>query len=125
MFDIEFKGISTNFEVYQIFFLILAVLGIYLIYSVFRMRKKEEISSMIVVEEELAKCRDKKGFIEETATAVLVLGIVALLYGLFGAANSFFSVFGWGYELCGAAVFFLSYGWFYRKLRSAIAKYCR
>ena len=55
MFQIHFDSISTNFEVYHIFYVVLAVLGIYLIYSVRNMKKKGEISAFIISLEDLEK----------------------------------------------------------------------
>ena len=57
MFQIHFHKFSTDVQIYQIFYVILAVLGIYLLYAVWKMRKNEEISPLILPEEELAKCR--------------------------------------------------------------------
>ena len=125
MFQINFEGISTDFQIYQIFYVILAVLGIYLICSVGRMKRKEEISSLIIPQEELAKCRNKRGFIEEMTKSMLLFGIITLLYGVFGIVNSLFSAFGWGYELIGISLFLIVYGWFYKELRKGIEKYCR
>ena len=125
MFQIKFEGISTDFQIYQIFYVILALLGIYLICSVGRMKRKEEISSFIIPQEELAKCRNKKGFIEEMTKSMLVFGIITLLYGVFGIVNSLFSAFGWGYELIGISLFLIVYGWFSQELRKGIQKYCR
>lgn len=124
MFQINGRT-AINFEIYQIFYIILAVLGIYLIYSVGKMKKKGEISSLIIAQEELAKCSDKEGFIEEIAKALLLLGIVSVSDGVFGILNSFVLTFGWGYELLGVTVFLLSYGWFSKELRKGIEKYCR
>lgn len=125
MFQIHFDKISTDFEVYQVFYVVLAVLGIYLICSVWNMKKKEEISTLIIAQENLEKCRNRKGFIEEMAKPMRVFGIITLLYGIFGIANSFFSAFGWGYELLGISVFLIAYGWFSKELRNSIEKYCK
>lgn len=115
--------VSKNFEIYHIFYFILAFLGIYLIFSVYNMKKKEEISPLIIAQEELAKCRDKKGFIEEIAKPLLALGIVSLSDGAFGIVNSLVIDFGWGYELFGITIFMIFYGWFSRELRKGINKY--
>ena len=125
MFQIHFDSISTNFEVYHIFYVVLAVLGIYLIYSVRNMKKKGEISAFIISLEDLEKCRNKKGFINETANSMLVFGIITLLYGIFGIANSFLSAFGWGYEVLGISEFLIVYGWFSKELIKGIQKYCK
>ncbi len=79
MFQIHFHKFSTDVQIYQIFYVILAVLGIYLLYAVRKMRKNEEISPLILPEEELAKCRDKKGLIAEISRPVSLLGAAAWL----------------------------------------------
>lgn len=114
------EKIAEKFEIYQIFYFILAVLGIYLIYSVWKMKTKGEISPLIIDPKDLAKCGNKKGFIEKTAKPQLLLGIVSLLEGIFGMLNSLFLALGWQFELFGVAVFLISYGWFARELRTGI-----
>jgi hypothetical protein len=89
------------------------------------MKKKGEISAFIISLEDLEKCRNKKGFINETANSMLVFGIITLLYGIFGIANSFLSAFGWGYEVLGISAFLIVYGWFSKELRKGIQKYCK
>lgn len=125
MFQIHFGKFATKFEVYQIFYVILLVLGIYLICSVWNMKKKEEINTLIIPQEELGKCKNKKGFIEEMAKPQLVFGTITLVYGIFGILNSLFAAFGWGYEIIGISLFLIVYGWFSKELRKGIEKYCR
>lgn len=125
MSGIHLEKIAEDFEIYQIFYFILAVLGVYLIYSVWKMKTKGEISSLIIDAKDLAKCRNKKGFIEKTAKALLLLGIVSLLEGIFGIINSLIFSFGWPLELLGISVFLISYGWFSKELRAGIETYCK
>ena len=125
MFQIHFHKFSTDVQIYQIFYVILAVLGIYLLYAVRKMRKNEEISPLILPEEELAKCRDKKGLIAEISRPVSLLGAAALIYGIFGVINSLYSAFGWGYEVCGVCLFFASYGWYSKEMRRGADRYCK
>lgn len=125
MSGIHLEKIAEDFEIYQIFYFILAVLGVYLIYSVWKMKTKGEISSLIIDAKDLAKCRNKKGFIEKTAKALLLLGIVSLLEGIFGIINSLIFTFGWPLELLGISVFLISYGWFSKELRAGIKTYCK
>lgn len=125
MSGIHLEKIAEDFEIYQIFYFILAVLGVYLIYSVWKMKTKGEISSLIIDAKDLAKCRNKKGFIEKTAKALLLLGIVSLLEGIFGIINSLIFSFGWPFELLGISVFLISYGWFSKELRAGIETYCK
>lgn len=125
MVRFSIPGIEKKIEVYQIFYLILAFLGIYLLYSVWKMKKSSDISSIIIPQEALAKCKDKEGFIGGISKSVLLLGSVSLVYGIMGTVNVFTQIFGWGYELLGAAVFLGSCGWYTKELNKCIGKFCR
>ena len=47
-----------------IFDLVIAGLGLYLIYSSLKMRQTGELSTIVVNQADMARCRDKGGFIE-------------------------------------------------------------
>lgn len=56
-----------------IFDVIIAGLGIYLIYSAFQMKKTGEISNVIINELEVTKCKDRKSFIQSIYNQTVIL----------------------------------------------------
>ena len=65
-----------------IFDVIIAGLGIYLIYSAFQMKKTGEISNVIINELEVTKCKDRKSFIQSIYNQVIILGAIAVIFGV-------------------------------------------
>lgn len=124
MIHIKIFGADVKLQVHQIVYVILAALGVYLIFSAVRMKKKAEISSFLIPQETLAACRDPKGFAAELWKSVLLLGMVSMAFGIYGITDIFLPIFGWGYDLIGSAVFFLSVGWFVKEQKRCIEKFC-
>lgn len=66
---------------------IIAFVGICLIFSGLQMKKTGEISTLLVNQEEIKKCRNKEKFILAVYKKMLVFGLILLLFGLFSFAN--------------------------------------
>ena len=76
-------------KVMAIFGAAMLLVGVYLIFAGFFMKRKNEIGTIILAEEEVKKCTDKKGFIAFMywreilvggAYIGVIVGIVALLW---------------------------------------------
>ncbi|MCI8874491.1 MAG: hypothetical protein HFI77_00245 [Lachnospiraceae bacterium] len=106
-----------------IFDLVIAGLGLYLIYSSLKMRQTGELSTIVVNQDDMARCRDKGGFIEAIAMKSVYFGLVALIYGILALLNDFYSIFGKYFNVAGAVVFIVSWLWFAGELRKAREKF--
>lgn len=74
----------------NIFDLLIAASGIYLIYTAVMMKRTGEIKSGVLVSKEVDvnQIRDKKGFIEYMYGKVLVIGILAVALGAGSIVNT-------------------------------------
>ncbi|MBO5372689.1 MAG: hypothetical protein J6A75_08220 [Lachnospiraceae bacterium] len=70
-----------------IFDIIIAILGAYVMFSAFQMKKKGEISSFIVNPAEITRCKDRVGFIEHIFNKTVVFGVICLLFGILAIIN--------------------------------------
>lgn len=57
--------------------------GIYSLYSYVKMKKEGEINASLLLGKDYLykKCKDKEGYIKKAGPALLIFGIVAVLYG--------------------------------------------
>ena len=110
-----------NFMV--VFDVVIAVLGIYLIYSAIQMKKTGEISNVIVNPEEIAKCKNKRGFIDFIYDKVMLFGVVSLVFGILGGINDGVYSFGKIFTVISVSVFVLAWFWFSNQLRKGRDKF--
>lgn len=108
-----------------VFDIVIGVLGIYLIYIAAQMKKKGEISNVLVNPEEITKCRDKKGFIDYIYNRVMIFGAVSMIFGVLGGINDCLYSFGKFYEVASATVYVLSWLWFTYQFRKGKEQYFR
>lgn len=106
-------------DVMLIFDMVIAGLGLYLVYSAVKMKNTGEISTIIVNQEEMARCKNKKGFVEAMSQASIYFGAVALAYGVLAIINDVFTVLGKYFNIIGAVVFIGSWLWFSAKMQKA------
>ena len=64
-----------------IFGAVIILIGIYMIFAGFSMKKKHEIGTMILAEEEVKKCKDKEGFIAYMYWREIIVGGATILLG--------------------------------------------
>jgi len=115
--QIESEGRLMDYML--IFDVVIAGLGLYLIYSALKMKNTGEVSAIVVNQEDMARCKNKKGFIEAIAMNAVYFGSVALLYGILAIINDVYAVLGKYFNVIGAVVFIGSWLWFSGKLRKA------
>lgn len=115
------EGENMNYIV--IFYVIIAVLGVYLMYSAWKMKKTGEINTAMASSEEVRKCRNKAGFIARIYKPTLVLGLVSLAFGVFSFVNYTVLHLSRTFEICGMLVFLIVCFWFSKELRVRKAEY--
>lgn len=71
-----------DFNIMIIFDLVIAVLGVYLVYSAARMKNNEEVPAAFVPEEEMNRCEDKSGFSAYMFPRTLLFGLVSIISGI-------------------------------------------
>lgn len=106
-----------------IFDLIILGLGIYLLYTSVQMKKKGEISTLIVNSEEIPKCRDKQGFIDFMYKKTLILAIVALVFGILAGISDGIHSFGKYFTIGADVIFVVTWLWFIVEQRKGREKY--
>lgn len=74
-------------KVMAIFGAVIILTGIYMIFAGLKMKRKNEIGTMILAEEEVKKCKDKEGFIAYMYWREIVVGAVVILLGAAEAAK--------------------------------------
>lgn len=87
--------------------------GVYAVYSLIRMRTSGEINASLLLGKEYMykKCKDKEGFIQKASPALLLLGIVAIAYGIIDTVNCYVYPMP-KLDAAGMTVFFLVLVWF-------------
>ena len=115
------RGKSMDFML--IFDLIITGLGLYLIYSSLKMKNTGQLSTIVVSQDDMARCKDKQGFIEAIAMKSVGFGVVALIYGILAILNDVYAVFGKYFNMIGAVVFIGTWLWFAGELRTAREKF--
>lgn len=71
-----------GFNIMLIFDIIIAGVGVYLLYSYIIMKKDREIPSAFVAEEQIRKCKDKDGFINYMLPRTLIFAIGSMASGI-------------------------------------------
>ena len=74
-------------EVMLIFYVVIMVFGVYMIASAFKMKRTGEISSTVITEQEMAKCKNKQEFIDFIYWKEAVFGVVLIFVGGLGIIN--------------------------------------
>lgn len=105
-------------EVMLIFYVIMMGFGVYMIGAALKMKKTGEISSVVITEEEIAKCKNKQGFIEFIYWKEALFGIMIILVGALGIIND--KVISLGvFNIVELVVFLAAFLWFQNSLCKA------
>lgn len=105
-------------DVITIFDVVITIFGLYMIGAALKMKKTGEISSAVITAEEIARCRDKKGFIAFIYWKEAVFGALIVVVGILGIIND--QVVSLGiYNLVEMVVFLAAFLWFQSQLRRA------
>lgn len=106
-----------------IFDVIVAVLGIYLIYIALQMKKTGEINTVMASSGEIRRCADKAGFIGRIYKPTLLFGGISLAFGVLACVNDMVFHLGRVFEIGGMLVFLAAWFWFSRELRIRKAEF--
>lgn len=87
--------------------------GVYAIYSYIKMKKDGEINASILLGKDYIckKCKDKDGYIKKVGPALLVFGLVALIYGILDMIHCYVYPMA-VVDTVGMIVFFVVLVWF-------------
>ncbi|MCM1256582.1 MAG: hypothetical protein NC307_01875 [Roseburia sp.] len=102
-----------------IFDLVITGLGLYLIYSSLKMKNTGELSTIVVNQEDMARCKNRQGFIDAIAMKSVCFGVIALIFGVLAIVNDMYALLGKYFNLIGAVVFIGTWLWFAGQLRKA------
>lgn len=106
-----------------IFDVIIICLGAYVMYSAWQMKRKGEISTFIVNPLEIAKCKDKPGFIAFIFDKTVIFGAVVLFYGILALLNDMLQVIGSSLNTLGVILFFAVLIWYNSNIKKGKGKY--
>ncbi|MFR4352200.1 MAG: hypothetical protein ACLT3H_11095 [Roseburia sp.] len=105
-----------------VFHMVVAVFGAYMIGAALGMKKSGKVSSMVIAEEELRRCRDKQSFIDYLYWKEAVFGGVVLLAGVLGIINDLVVSLG-AFRIVQMLLFLAAFLWFQSELRKAREKF--
>lgn len=109
-------------NVMLIFDVIIVVFGAYMIFQGFGMKKKGEISSVLITPEEILKCKDKNGFISEMYWKEAVFGGAIIIVGILGLINDLVRELN-VMNVIRVAGFLVMFVWFQTSLQKARGKF--
>lgn len=105
-----------------IFNIVIMGFGIYMIAAALKMKKTGVISSAVITEEEIAKCKDKKGFIEFMYWREAFFGVLIIIVGALGLVDDLVVSLGI-FNIIEMLVFLAAFLWFQTGLRKAREKF--
>lgn len=109
-------------EVMLIFYVVMMGFGVYMIAAALKMKKTGEISAVVITEEEIAKCKNKQGFIEFIYWKEAVFGGMIVIVGALGIIND--KVISLGiFNIVELVVFLAAFLWFQNSLGKARDKF--
>lgn len=109
-------------DVMTVFDVVIAGFGVYMIGAALKMKKTGEISSAVITAEEIAKCKDKKGFIDFIYWKEAVFGLMVSLVGVLGLVNDLLVSLG-VFNMAMMVIFLAGFFWFQMQLRRAREKF--
>lgn len=101
---------------------VIAIMGVYLIFAGWKMKKTNEISVLLIAEEERKKCKNKERFIQDIYWKEMAFGVVMTIVAVLGFINEFVTKLG-KFNYIELAVFLLVFIWFQHELVAARGKY--
>lgn len=110
-------------DVMMIFDVVMMGIGVYMMLAAWNMRRKNEIGTVILAEEELANCKDKAGFITYMHWREAVMGGALILYGAIGLLDKYILKIGSVINYVSVAGLLIIFAWFYKSMQSARERY--
>ncbi len=109
-------------DVMLLFDIVILIFGVYMVVSALRMKRTGAISQTVITPEEIAKCKDKRGFIEFMYWKEALFGGLITLVGVLGIVNDLVVSLG-AFNIIEMLVFLAAFLWFQNELRRAREKY--
>ncbi|MBR1571557.1 MAG: hypothetical protein IJ655_02330 [Lachnospiraceae bacterium] len=113
-----------NFNFMIVFDVIVTLLGIYLLFIGFRMRKDAKIPPSFVAKEEMVTCRDEAGFANFLFPRTMVFALTSLAFGIEGLVNDVIVSINPYVNVAMIIVFLMGWLWFSMGLRKGRGEYC-
>ncbi len=102
---------------------VIILLGVYMIYVSLHMKKVGEISSLLIAKEEMTRCKDKKGFIDDMSPKLILFASIISVVGVIGIAIDLLDYTGGILNYAILIVFLIAFVIYTRQMRSARSKY--
>lgn len=116
-------GFFNSDTVIIIFDVLILLLGIYLIFNAIKMKKTDEMPSILLTPKELKLCKNPYGFIDYMFPFLLIFGIVATLFGIVSLIGDTLLDFPRIYDGVAVLVLLTVWVWFSMMLRRAKQKF--
>jgi hypothetical protein len=118
----ERRNMNLNTIMMPVLDAVIAMMGVYLIFAGWKMKKTNEISVLLIAEEERKKCKNKERFIQDIYWKEMTFGVVMTIVAVLGFINEFVTKLG-KFNYIELAVFLLVFIWFQHELVAARGKY--
>lgn len=102
---------------------VIVILGLYLIYAALQMKKTKKVSSFVIDEQVLKRCKDQSAFAEYLAPRMLFFAVVMTLTGIIRLVHDIIYDIGY-FQYAVAAIAFLAFLLFYKQLTDGKIKFC-
>lgn len=103
--------------------IIIAILGMYLMFTANKMKKTKKIDRFIVAEETMRLCKDEASFTEYLSKRMLIFAAVLTISGLVMAIHETFFDLGYGFYVV-VTITVVGFLWFYKSLTDGRDKFC-
>lgn len=118
----ERRDMDLNTIMMPVLDAVIAMMGVYLIFAGWKMKKTNEISVLLIAEEERKKCKNKERFIQDIYWKEMTFGVAMTIVAVLGFINEFVTKLG-KFNYIELAVFLLVFIWFQHELVAARGKY--
>ena len=105
-----------------IFDVVIVLFGLYMVISAMKMNKSGEISGMLVSNEELGHCKNKKAFIASIYKKEAIFGIIMMAVGILDLVDELLISIQY-VNIFEMLIFLMAFLWFSRELRNARSDY--
>ncbi len=117
------EGFLSSNVVIIVFDVLILLLGLYLIFNAIKMKKTDEMPSILLTPKELNLCKNPYGFIDYMFPFVLIFGIVAAVFGIVSLIGDTLLDFPRIYDGIAVLILLAVWVWFSMMLRRAKSKF--
>ncbi|HAQ52323.1 MAG TPA: hypothetical protein DCR12_06115 [Lachnospiraceae bacterium] len=117
------EGFLSSNVVIIVFDVLILLLGLYLIFNAIKMKKTDEMPSILLTPKELKLCKNPYGFIDYMFPFLLIFGIVATVFGIVSLLGDTVLNFPRIYDGIAVVILLAVWFWFSMMLRKAKQKF--